>query len=130
MRQILLSPSQLFRRNEPTEPTHICYVFRLTTNRGPIIPKFECSLTSGVLFRVRSYLRHAGETTGMYTCELYVPANGSPEISDPLDLAFCVAARFYESMLPLYKVELIRNEDYSHFHSYDTDPDTCFNYIP
>ena len=124
MSQIITYPSQLFRRNEPTEPTHVCYLFRLTTNRGQYIPKFKCVVTSGVYFRVRSY------ASNVYTCELYLPFKGSPEISDPFDLAFCVAAEFVRQMSTLYNVELLGTEDYSRYHSYDTHESDCYNYIP
>jgi len=124
MPQILLSPSQLFRHNNATEPTHICFVFRLSTEGGHfnIIPNFECTASSGVLFRVRSYANN------VYTCELYVPANGSPEISDPTWLGVAVGAQFVRDMSVLYGVKLVGTEDYSHYHSYDTDEYTC--YIP
>jgi hypothetical protein len=126
MSQIITSPSQLFRHNDATEPTHICFVFRLSAEGGHfnIIPKFESTASSGVLFRVRSYANQ------VYTCELYVPANGSPEISDPTWLGVAVGAEFVRDMSVLYKVQLVGAEDYSHCHSYDTDEDTCFNYIP
>lgn len=124
MSQIITSPSQLFRHNNPTEPTHVCFVFRLSNEGGHfnIIPKFECTVTSGVLFRVRSYANQ------VYTCELYVPTNGSPEISDPTWLGVAVGAEFVRHMSLLYGVKLVGPMDYSHYHSAQTDEDTCYNY--
>jgi hypothetical protein len=121
MSQIITSPSQMFRHNDATEPTHICFVFKLTTNRGPIIPKFDCNMSSGVLFRVRSY------AAKVYTCELYVPDHDSPEISDPVMLGAYVMVEFVRKMSPMYGVELVGTVDYTRYHSDDTSPDECYS---
>jgi hypothetical protein len=123
---VIISPSQLFRYNDRRDPTHLCFVYQLKPKQNGIPVKLRFSATSGVLFRNRSYVRHAGATNGAYICELYVPANGSPEISNPTWLGMCVADEFRREMEPLFEVSLVGVEDYSRYHSESTDEDECY----
>jgi hypothetical protein len=122
---VITSPSQLFRFNDRRDPTHLCFVYQLKQKQYNI-PVFSCAVTSGILFRNRSYVRHAGAPNGAYICELYVPANGSPEISNPTWLGMCVADDFRRQMEPLFDVHLLGIEDYSRYHSESTDEDECY----
>ncbi len=123
---VITSPSQLFRYNDRRDPTHLCFVYRLTEKKYKVPCRFEASVTSGVLLRRRSYIRHAGDVNGTYICELYVPANGSPEISNPTWLGMCVADEFRRDMEPFFDVHLVGVEDYSRYHSESTDEDECY----
>jgi hypothetical protein len=117
---VITSPSQLFRFNDRRDPTHTCFVFQFKVPRGPITPKFDCSCTTGTLFRVRSY------AASVYTCELFLPIDGSPEISDPQWLAVAVTTEMVRKAGHLYDVELVGVEDYSRYHSESTDEDDCY----
>lgn len=117
---VITSPSQLFRYNDRRDPTHTCFVYRLTERDYKLACSFECFCTTGTLFRIRNY------ALGAYTCELYVPAAGSPEISNPLWLGMCVADEFRRQMEPLFNVQLVGVEDYSRYHSESTNEDECY----
>jgi hypothetical protein len=117
---VITSPSQLFRYNDRRDPTHLCFVYRLTEKKYKVPCRFECSCTSGTLFRVRNYVDK------VYTCEFYVPAMGTPEISNPLWIGVCVTDELYRVMEPFFEVSLISVEDYSRYHSESTNEDECY----
>jgi len=117
---VITSPSQLFRFNDRRDPTHLCFVYQLEEVHFTRVPIFHCFSTTGTLFRVRNYANR------IYTCELYVPANGSPEISNPTWLGMCVADEFRRRLESIYTVRLIGVEDYTRYHSESTDEDDCY----
>jgi hypothetical protein len=119
---VITSPSQLFRFNERRDPTHTCYVFKLQTIQDFDLPKFKCSSSSGVLFRVRSF----SDIDAAYTCELYLPKEGSPEYSNPQWLAVAVTTELVGWAGHAYMVQLLGVEDYSRYHSESTDEDECY----
>jgi len=75
---------------------------------------------SGVLFRVRSY------ANGVYTCELYLPKDGSAEYSDPQWLAVAVTTELVGWAGHAYQIRLVGVEDYSRYHSESTNEDECY----
>jgi hypothetical protein len=113
-------PSQLFCYNDKKRPTHICFVFELTPRVGYLLPTFECTSTSGTLFRVRDYI------DGVYICELYVPETMSNEIWYPVPLGMHVGIEFQRKMSLFFHVHLVGFENYSRYHSDNTDEDDCY----
>jgi hypothetical protein len=116
---VITSPSQLFRFNDRRDPTHTCYVFRFKAPAHFEPPKLDCLFT-GTLFRVRSY------ADNVYTCELYLPKEGSPEYSNPQWLAVAVTTELVGWAGHAYMVQLLGVEDYSRYHSESTDEDECY----
>jgi hypothetical protein len=119
---VITSPSQLFRFNDRRDPTHICYVFKFRTIQNFEPPKFKCSSSSGVLFRVRSFTSESEA----YICELYLPKEGSPEYSNPQWMAVAVTTELVGWAGHAYMVQLVGVECYSRYHSESTDEDECY----
>ena len=121
---VITSPSQMFRFNNLNDETHTCFVFRLTPSsiHFNAVPKFECTISAGILFKI------FGVDDGEYTCGLFVPKNGSPEINDGFELGFCIGAEFVRQMSISFSVSLRGTADYSHYYMENTDVNTCYNY--
>jgi hypothetical protein len=118
---VITSPSQLFRYNDREYPTHTCFVFEIKglAHFGP--PTFD-SAFSNALFQVRSH------DNGVSICELYLPKKneGLGIYSDPQFLAVAVTTELVGWAAHAYTVRLTGAEDYSRYHSDNTDPQECY----